>query len=375
MRGSAIERSQNRQRKLDGIVTWYFDPVMESLPVMLQAALLLLGSALSRYLWGIDTTIASVVLGITSFGVIFYLFILIAGVATESCPYQTPGSHFLRYLGPKIWNTLAPITPSLGNSFRKTIETITFGWFHHTPPTIEQQSALQTALLDLRCIIWTLQTSLDTVVWTSAMIHLISALELAGFDPILVVECFNIFIGCINVSNQRVVITQGLDQLATVSAGCLGRIFHRLSIADQTSSVLLDIRRRYNRILPPSTDITALQSHHAMTMSHEIITGQLNHCRTVQENDRPSDHEHILIAQVIAEVAETKYQQPQKLPDWILHFALNSLSLCPLPQTSAVVDCLKIIAIYLGCDVSNITAPDKRYICLSLINVCLLTKN
>jgi len=32
MRGSAIERSQNRQRKLNGVVTWYFDHVMQSLP-------------------------------------------------------------------------------------------------------------------------------------------------------------------------------------------------------------------------------------------------------------------------------------------------------------------------------------------------------
>ena len=58
MRGSAIERSQNRQRKLDEIDAWYFNSVMESLPLMLQVALLLLGCALSRYLWNIDTTIA-----------------------------------------------------------------------------------------------------------------------------------------------------------------------------------------------------------------------------------------------------------------------------------------------------------------------------
>ena len=63
MRGSAIKRSQNRQRKLDGINDWYFDRVMESLPLMLQAALLLLGCALSRYLWEINTTVALVVLG------------------------------------------------------------------------------------------------------------------------------------------------------------------------------------------------------------------------------------------------------------------------------------------------------------------------
>ena len=67
-RGSAIERSQNRQRKLGGIVTWYFYHVMESLPLMLQGSLLLLGCALSRYLWETDITIASVVLSVTSFG-------------------------------------------------------------------------------------------------------------------------------------------------------------------------------------------------------------------------------------------------------------------------------------------------------------------
>ena len=69
MRGSAIERSKNRQRKLDGIVTWYSDLVLESLPLMLQLALLLLGCALSRYLWEFDTAVASVILGVIPFGV------------------------------------------------------------------------------------------------------------------------------------------------------------------------------------------------------------------------------------------------------------------------------------------------------------------
>ena len=49
-RWSAIDRCQNQQRKLDGIVAWYFDSMMESLPLILQVALLLLGCALSRYL-------------------------------------------------------------------------------------------------------------------------------------------------------------------------------------------------------------------------------------------------------------------------------------------------------------------------------------
>jgi len=96
MRGTIIERSQYRQRKLDGIVNWYFDYVMESLPLMLQAALLLLASALSRYLWETNTTVASVVICVTASGLLFYFFIVVAGAVSVNCPYQTPGASFLR---------------------------------------------------------------------------------------------------------------------------------------------------------------------------------------------------------------------------------------------------------------------------------------
>ena len=88
---------------------------------MLRGALLLLGCALSLYLWGIDTIIAWVVLGITSSGLLFYLLIIVAAVATESCPYQTPGSQLLRYLGPKIRDTLVVIASTPGNTLRETI--------------------------------------------------------------------------------------------------------------------------------------------------------------------------------------------------------------------------------------------------------------
>jgi len=91
MRGTAIERSQNRQREHDGIITWYFDHVM----VTLQFALLLLGCTLSRYVWEIDPTVAS---GVTFFGVFCYIFIIVAGSISVSCPYQTPGAQILRNL-------------------------------------------------------------------------------------------------------------------------------------------------------------------------------------------------------------------------------------------------------------------------------------
>ena len=99
---SAIRRCKNRQGKLDGVEAWYWTQMMGSSLLMLQVSLLLLGCALSRYLWEIDIIIACVVLGVTSFGALFYSFIVIAGTADENCPYQTPASNFFRYLGGKV---------------------------------------------------------------------------------------------------------------------------------------------------------------------------------------------------------------------------------------------------------------------------------
>ena len=99
------------QRKLDGIVTWYFDHVLESLPLMLQGALLLLGCALSRYLWDIDTTVASVVLGATSFGILLYVFIAVVGASSDSCPYQTPGANVIHHV--IITSLACPVRPTL----------------------------------------------------------------------------------------------------------------------------------------------------------------------------------------------------------------------------------------------------------------------
>jgi hypothetical protein len=96
VRGSEIDESRNRQRKLSGMVSWKFDLVMESLPLMLQSALLLLGYALSRYLWTVNLTVASVVIGITSLGLGFYIFIVIAATIADNCPFQTPTSQILR---------------------------------------------------------------------------------------------------------------------------------------------------------------------------------------------------------------------------------------------------------------------------------------
>ena len=77
MRGSVINRSRYRQRKMDWMVTWHFDLVMERSPLVLQAALLLIDRAPSDYLC-IDKVVVSIFIGLTAFGLLFYILIISA---------------------------------------------------------------------------------------------------------------------------------------------------------------------------------------------------------------------------------------------------------------------------------------------------------
>jgi len=96
--GSTIERCGDRQRKFDGLERWSFRFFIESLPFMLQIALVLLTCGLSRYMWSINKSVARLVISFTVLGSIFYIGILVAGISSYECPFQTPASIAVRYL-------------------------------------------------------------------------------------------------------------------------------------------------------------------------------------------------------------------------------------------------------------------------------------
>jgi hypothetical protein len=93
-----IERCGDRQRKCDGLERWPFRLCMESLPIMLQIALLLLMCGLSQSMWSVNTSVARVVISFTVLGVVFYIGIVAAGTSSYECPFQTPASTGLRRL-------------------------------------------------------------------------------------------------------------------------------------------------------------------------------------------------------------------------------------------------------------------------------------
>jgi len=125
--GSAADKSRDRQRKLDGLQRWHFHFAIESLPAMLQMALLLLGCALSLYLWTISRIVAGVAIAVTLFGVTSYIFFTLAATFSHNCPYETPYSPVIRTLVSRSQTALVPLIAPLADASRRFGRKL--GWF------------------------------------------------------------------------------------------------------------------------------------------------------------------------------------------------------------------------------------------------------
>jgi hypothetical protein len=99
-----------------------------------------------------------------------------------------------------------------------------------------------------------------------------------------------------------------------------------------------------------------------MSVIHHLVYSGHNYRHILLDNFGPSSHDHTTFAQLLAKTARVEYQQMErrKVSRWILRFVIYSLSLDPLPAAPIVADCLIIIAIDLGCDVSKIAISDER---------------
>lgn len=362
MRGSVVERSQNRQRKLNGIVTWYFDYVMESLPLMLQVSLLLLGCALSTYLWHIKVVIAAVVIGVTTFGATFYAFIVVAGAVFESCPYQTPSALFLRFL----WNKI----PSRSVLFPTKLPTAQQSG---TQPDTAQTFDGEVTALDFRCISWMLRTSLDRSINESTLKFLASILEHPGLNDGIVADCLNVLIGCINVTDDdRVVVTRGSEQLAEMAATCHLRSLSHLLVEQPSLKIPKGLHQRYKRAFPSMAKLHDLPFHRTIAAAHNLIVN--NSPDLDLDVVDPSTPETLWLAHNFVKIAwhqkKSGLKNQNKVDDWILHFSHHCLLRGPDPPLSIIADCLSIAAIELGCNVSrgDVMSQDKRYVFINKLH-------
>ena len=194
--GSAADKSRDRQRKLDGLEKWHFHLTIESLPVMLQFALLLLGCALSRYLWTISRIVGGVALAFTLLGATSYISFTLAATIYYDCPYQTPPSiltrTFTRYLahsGSTFAQLVRHLVASLINVYSSSVEALrrlhpgvrrvlrnlgcgSGAWdIEHIPLAVVDSPSFLSGVTpidrevckaDVRCVYWVLNSTTDS---------------------------------------------------------------------------------------------------------------------------------------------------------------------------------------------------------------------
>ena len=119
--GSMIERCGDRQRKCDGLKRWPLHFFIESLPLMLQVALLLLACGLCRHMWAINTSVAYTLVGLTGLGVVFFIGIVIAGTSSYACPFQTPVSTALRGAQKRIRRGVKRVLSRIRQSWNRNV--------------------------------------------------------------------------------------------------------------------------------------------------------------------------------------------------------------------------------------------------------------
>ncbi|KAJ7769376.1 hypothetical protein B0H16DRAFT_1881927 [Mycena metata] len=123
-RGTIEERGRERQRKLDGLVKWKFEVVLQAFPLLLQLALLLFASSISLYLWTVQHSVAILVTFLTALGLSSYIILLVSATIFSDCPFQTPLGPLLRQAVKTIQGTLQPVLGGLRTAILKPLGAI-----------------------------------------------------------------------------------------------------------------------------------------------------------------------------------------------------------------------------------------------------------
>ena len=334
------------------MTTWYFHVLMDSLPIMLQFALLLLGCALSRYLWDLQRAVSGVVIGITLLGVFFYLFIVVAGSLYTSCPYQTPGSQIICRAWKKILASLTThfSTPSrrLANLYHLLRPTRRNGRGSRTPDVNDHSGPeLASYILDSDCITWILGTPSSRTSHVTALEFLVTLPFSQRTNPVVVIRCLDILLSCIDMgASSLVVVIPGSETLANAAATAF--LYILVQLHEAGSGSLGELCQRYRSRL--SEDITFAQPP-------PIIMTILHFClHDVSHRKFPAWPEDLEYSPPTLEVVSkallirSKHQRRArgKVPRWILRFVSNMLSRPALPSDAVISDCLRIVSEDLG---------------------------
>ena len=389
MRGSVVDRSRYRQRKINGMATWHFDLVMECLPLMLQAALLLLGYALSNYLFFVDEVVASVIIGFAGFGLLFYFLIASAATLSYNCPFQTPLSLIIRYLinfdhkhrrylgrtkqwfkrvfsykkwkvhGPKHGGSGPPRAHDWNNSVDHT-ELFMPGPPDQPSTLFNKETDWEGYVLDSDCITWMFEMSMDMDIIMAIMKFIPEVVWHAGIQTTPLQRLYDTVLECFDHSSGHpTVIPKFRDRAYLAAKALLHLAIQRKCIGDEHDTVVFDSIS--NKHLPLAPTSYNCDSDLASTLS--IIDCVFGHSKSIQWQDFSfTPPHHLWMGHILLYRAWDVLGQNQPLPDDIKQFVLYSFHLDPPPPAPIIADCLFIVSLALGIPLhkDDLSAMDKR---------------
>ena len=124
---SVTARCRDRQRKCDALDRWPFQLFINVLPVLLQVALLLLGSGLAMYMSVSEVVSAESVKIFTALGAGIYITFVIFGAVSPDSPFQTPPSATIRMLFGNVLLTSPILEKRFTEARKKLSRWIQFG--------------------------------------------------------------------------------------------------------------------------------------------------------------------------------------------------------------------------------------------------------
>ena len=378
-RGSIADRSRVRERKLTGLVAWRFHAVMESLPLILQFALLLLGFALSRYLWEVNRSVSSVVVGFTCFGFLFYLFIVTASVFSPDCPFQTPFSLLIRPViafvttrwrdprkalrraqhppQPELEQTQPEPPPpdNVADQGHEPKADITIPFPQPVVPLFVQENDPEGDRLDARCIDRLFELSTDTDVIISIMDFIPEITWHSGIKTIPLKRIYDILIGCFDFSGARPIVIPKSRDLAYLSA----KAFVHIELQRRCVTQYEERGRDSWKVLCSGH---RLLSSHDCSPDSNLATALLMVDLTLGYNDGFPWKESNMTPPHHAWMSHMfLYHAWHQGPEAVIDFVEYSIS--PQSQNDTIItDCFLVIGLMIGVpfNVSDMLVRDKR---------------
>ena len=345
---------------------------------MLQIALLLLGYALSNYLFSINKTVAGVVIGFTAFGFLFYLLVVSAATLSYTCPFQTPLSLIIRsmirfdnehkryFRRSKKWfghifsfsgKRKPPRTRSLGPHGLGAVDGVggtTTGdlielGMANTPqqsPSPFNKVVWDGYVQDSASIIRLFGISTDPDVILTITKFIPETVWHAGIRTTPLERLYDIVLECFDRSSGHPVVIPKLRNEAYLAAkALLHLVVQRKSIGDGSDEALF--RSISDRHQTMGTEHYEGDSDLESTLS--IIDRVFDKFEPISWSSFSPTTSHLAwMSHILLYHAWDSDRKGNPLPDHVGQFVLHSLRLDPPPRPQILADCLLIIGMVLG---------------------------